>query len=499
MKCLLIGIGGTGARVLEAFTYLSAAGVLGAKDEVPEVHMRMVDMDTENGNLRRLTKTLNSYNRSFKALFSNVEQWCAREIKYPNDALFTWQVGINEARTLRDKFIQQGENGHLLYGLYGNEELNLDLTIGCKGRPRIGSLEFTKRFLEDRTQANASFWNQLFSGDLQAAAGNGELRVMFVGSMFGGAGASGVPNLAKLVRDAYCMGDNKVGITLMAPFYNFNDTAVEAQKGAKSKEFMINSKAALIYYAQSKILDKIHSLYVVGGEVRPMYNADGNPTVTAVGSGEQCDPAMPELLVAALSTIDFFVKASNENAREAVVADTGANARNHWMSYPYSERLKIGMNRIQRLALIWRLIEKTICSTDKTAWKALHKNFKRTFGGNEVFDPPRFLEYTENLRGFLTGQIEGSRPLNIGVYGFLRELEKNGLGAASNIDQESRYFDAASSLDKPDRMAQICSGASILDLVTKLQRPRDAEVRGVVDETESRRLRFIAAATKACL
>ena len=75
---LLIGVGGTGARVLEAFTYLSAAGVLG--DTVPEVHMRMVDMDVTNGNLRRLIKALSSYENSYDSLFSNIQEWNARKI-----------------------------------------------------------------------------------------------------------------------------------------------------------------------------------------------------------------------------------------------------------------------------------------------------------------------------------------------------------------------------------------------------------------------------------
>ena len=155
--------------------------------------------------------------------------------------------------------------------------------------------------------------------------------------------------------------------------------------------------------------------------------------------------------------------------------------------------------RLQRLSLLWQLIEKAAGSEDHAAWKALYKNFKPMFGGNEMFEPQHFMEYTEGLRGFLGGKEDDDFPQNIGVAGFLRELEKNGLGAATAYDKEAKYFDAAAGLDDVERMMEICSGISIRDLVDKLQRPREINIPTTYDDADRRRAKFIAAATKACI
>ena len=54
----LISGGGTGAKVVEAFTHLCAAGI-GPK----RAHVLLIDADTANGNLNRATATINAYKR----------------------------------------------------------------------------------------------------------------------------------------------------------------------------------------------------------------------------------------------------------------------------------------------------------------------------------------------------------------------------------------------------------------------------------------------------
>ena len=58
-KNYLIGIGGTGARVIESFVYLCAAGY-GPDNEVT---IFFIDPDKANGNLERTTAVVDNYIR----------------------------------------------------------------------------------------------------------------------------------------------------------------------------------------------------------------------------------------------------------------------------------------------------------------------------------------------------------------------------------------------------------------------------------------------------
>ena len=503
MEYVLIGVGGTGARILEAFTFLSAAGVLGEK--IPKVHMRMIEMDTDNGNLERLEKVLDCYSKCYDPVFSYVRDWQARKIIPSGSAPFVWQIGVQgNAATLSEKFNQGTENKNLLHGLYGSEDLALPLEEGCKGRPRIGALEYAKRFQDDiTTQSTNSFWNNLFSGELGTAQGTGDLRIMFVGSMFGGSGASGVPNIAKLVKEGLCSGKgNKVGLTLMSPFYSFNDTKVLDKKGAESKKFMINSKTALMYYDQSDILDKIHSMYVVGAPVKEMCMSNDAAANNSTGSKSQCNPAMPALLVAALSALDFFINADDNNSGQVVVAETIGSEVNNWNSYPYSGELQKGIMKLQRLSLLWRLIKNKINADDLGDWGVLYQRY----GKYKHFIPETFLNETSAIRDFFLGQdvrTENSEPWNIGAEGFLLELEKNGMKGpegkegAVDISDVIQAIDLVNFTDRDDVGLNI-AGVQLRDLHDKINRSARINVGALRGDVE-KRARFIAGVTKASL
>ena len=61
MSYYLIGIGGTGAKCLEAFVHLCGAGLLGEEQPVKVV---FVDADVSCGNLQRTQKAVNLYNKA---------------------------------------------------------------------------------------------------------------------------------------------------------------------------------------------------------------------------------------------------------------------------------------------------------------------------------------------------------------------------------------------------------------------------------------------------
>jgi hypothetical protein len=138
----LIGIGGTGSRVLEAFVHCCAAG-FGPKGKV---HLMLIDPDAGNGNLTR-TKTLIEQYRRLRAAFTREESNAAfqTDIVIPEgDAPFVWSIFDEADQTLK-KYIgytnlrsQDGPLADVADLLFTQSELDTKLNEGFRGHPSIG-------------------------------------------------------------------------------------------------------------------------------------------------------------------------------------------------------------------------------------------------------------------------------------------------------------------------------------------------------------------------
>ena len=128
-------------------------------------------------------------------------------------------------------------------------ELNLDMTVGFKGNPNIGSVVF-------HTIAGTTEFNRIMT---YFQPGNGDKAVV-IGSLFGGTGASGIPEIVKAINSAK---GNKAQIAtiLVLPYFH-----PEASDGAaiKAERFNSKTKAALDFYEKSGIYEYIKNVYYVG-------------------------------------------------------------------------------------------------------------------------------------------------------------------------------------------------------------------------------------------
>jgi hypothetical protein len=232
-----------------------------------------------------------------------------------------------------------------------------------------------------------------------------------------------------------------------------------------------------------------------------MFKSDGTPANVSTGARSQCNPAMPAILVAALSVLDFFLKADRTNTGQVVIADTTQSEENNWDSYPYNNHLRNGMIKLQRLSLLWRLIEnKTSIPED---WESLYKPYTGFMGsGRNAFSPNKFLDETDSIREFFLGQGErtdASEPWNIGAEGFLQELEYNGLGKIGtiNMTEDIKTIDNVR-FKKSDDVSKSVAGIPILALYDKLIQNHKINV-GTLKDDDMRRTKFIAGATASCL
>ncbi|MGI4870725.1 MAG: hypothetical protein ACRYFX_06035 [Janthinobacterium lividum] len=300
----LIGIGGTGSRVLEAFVHCCAAG-FGPKGKV---HLMLIDPDAGNGNLTR-TKTLIEQYRRLRSAFAREETNAAfqTDLVIPEgDAPFVWSIFAEADQTLK-KYIgyenlrsQEGPLADVADLLFTQSELNTKLNEGFRGHPSIGAVvmadppmnEYPFKMLKDNMPSEA-----------------GAARVFLVGSIFGGTGAAGFPTLGADKVLKYNdelqtkLGENRskvlLGGALVLPYFDFTvDNTKSEQMFVTPQDFPIATKAALHYYNDKQLA--FDQYYFIGDSLAQKVGAFSTGTAT-----QENRPHYVEL-AAALAAFDFF-------------------------------------------------------------------------------------------------------------------------------------------------------------------------------------------------
>lgn len=270
-KLFLFAIGGTGERVLRSTTMLLAAGVPAFNDY--DIYPIIIDYDADNKdkertrNLIKLYQTINRIayaNHSLSGMppgDTNQGQFFGCAVKEMNglkDFVLDFNPG-DENLKFRDKigFDQMAADllptQALIESLYDTSddpttELNLDLKVGFKGNPNIGSVIFHK--LGDYAEYDA------FVSAYNATQGD---KVVIIGSLFGGTGASGIPVLAQHIKKDIPNVD--MAALMIQPYF-----APEIVKGGaiNAKLFDSKTKAALNFYERSGIKGSMSAVYHIG-------------------------------------------------------------------------------------------------------------------------------------------------------------------------------------------------------------------------------------------
>ncbi|MCL2197419.1 MAG: tubulin-like doman-containing protein [Defluviitaleaceae bacterium] len=395
MSRVLVGVGGTGAKILESFVYMSIMGVPSYL-RLNDIHLRMVDTDEPNGNKTRLKNLLSAYSGGLYDIlnvFSDKEgQWKPASVSYSKlrgsgdvnqyNSEFYWDVGVNAIETLGEMIrdSKEGGNADILKMLYGVDDQGVSLIEGCHGKPRIGSLIYERFFDKDiASKGTDSFWRSLYAVALEGAMSTGENggRIMFAGSIFGGTGASGIPTLARCFSNQYFNDKQKgsIGLTLMLPYYMYEDTP---QCKAKSSDFALNSKVALRYYHDSGFIDELNakkanpSLYLIGQKPDFMYDKDGERIGTNIAGAFQENPALPAEITAAFSSMHFFTQKFAEGEKVYVTETAGKLGELDTLpcvsatstegllrrSHEYTVSAKQAVKRLKLFSTLWLVLKK---------------------------------------------------------------------------------------------------------------------------------------------
>ena len=307
-RLFIFAIGGTGERVMRSVTMLMAAGVP-AFDNY-EIYPIIIDYDEKNADKDRCVKVLMEYNTIHNAAFrrhtatSNMKgmknQFFAAKLcdltqgsPGGGNYIFPFKPTVPNMKfrdyigydTFSDDLMMTGELIESLYDTSNrpDTELNLDMTVGFKGNPNIGSVVF-------HDLSNSITFHKFIS--LYQPANND--KVIIIGSIFGGTGASGIPEIANAIKNQIPQAD--IATILVLPYF----APAENKEGAiKASRFYSKTKAALSFYESSTVKDKFSRIYYVG---------DFNPTTIAYsegGSGQKNNANIVELIASIM--VEHFI------------------------------------------------------------------------------------------------------------------------------------------------------------------------------------------------
>ena len=308
MANLILGIGGTGAKVVESFIHLCATGLGPQK----QVSVACIDQDQGNGNTDRTLRTLERYKLAREAL----RAWPKADHRDPEacDLLRTklnplsnekgncnWAPHGGDSVTLAELIGYErtdSKSMDIAEALFlGKSELSMNLNKGYRGRPHVGSAAF----LADKSNP---FWKKI--DDLLGKEKTNGVRVFLCGSAFGGTGAAILPTLARSLRRKG-KSDLRTGTSLMLPYFSFYPPSEADANVAVSNQLGLQARAALEYYAEpkhvrteGKLEHSFDEIYLVG------WNPLIKLTYHCEGSQEQKNPPLAPELFAALAAARFF-------------------------------------------------------------------------------------------------------------------------------------------------------------------------------------------------
>lgn len=339
MSAYVIGIGGTGAKCVEALIHLCAAGALPDDD----LYAVFVDPDRSNGSLERAETTLQQYTRCKSLRLGATDLFRTRLTVAEPDV---WSPFGDDARPRLDSFFQYNklkatsENAaHLFDVLYSDDEKQTPLQEGFRGHPSIGA-----GVMAATLRLGAGEPWQTFRDKIKQDVGGGQLaKVVLVGSIFGGTGASGLPTIARLIKDELSQAGGRgvrLGGVLVLPYFSFDPVRGESMR-ADSDKFLLSTHAALKYYHQQADLDIYDAVYLMGDEsLSPVRQ----PSIG--GRTQRNEPHYMELY-AALACLDFFMRGDAKNYQ---MIARGAAGRVRWEDLPYGEDSRVLKTKVDHLA-----------------------------------------------------------------------------------------------------------------------------------------------------
>lgn len=342
MSTYIFAIGGSGARVLRSLTMLLASGCRGTAAN-NEIIANIIDYDSTNGDTNRTQEVMETYHylhsNAYKNGDTDTEQFfcnpllmlrdkCSPAQRALLDVNAKFELHLSAATTNQTfadyigyKYLGVGtgnnETRQLLESLYDTSsekiqgtmydnpkaELNMNLHKGFKGCPNLGCI--VTKHLKSSPELNLAV-----NGLIQATD-----KIVIVGSLFGGTGASGIPMLLDLFDSHANTQNADKAVVALLPYFNVAPPDEENKSAVNSNTFIAKTKAAISAY--QNIYNQANCFYFVGDEPQNVFaNVDGM-------AGQKNDAHYVEL-ASAMCILDF-IDQGNKGGCEVGLQNRDAN------------------------------------------------------------------------------------------------------------------------------------------------------------------------------
>jgi hypothetical protein len=357
MSNYIIGIGGTGAKSIEAIIQLTSIGLFGEQS----LKLLFVDTDETNGNVNRALKSLDIYNKCYKLGLQGKHPWMKTAIESfsrpwsPFDDIDN-VANKNLAVIFKYNLIKQNEPalGNLFDVLYTSKEREASLDVGFRGRPNIGAAVMSQVISQVKMDTNDNdFWGNLMRQIQQDAGGGERPKIFLCGSIFGGTGASGLPTIGRLIHsELETLGIREnvdLGCLFVLPYFSFTPEENGEEVYARSEQFLLNTEAALRYYGSRP--QEFDVVYLLGNQqLSPVKKF-------SIGRNTQCnDPHFIELY-AALAGREFLLTPPAAE-KKVVLMNRENQGTLTWkdipeIDIPDMQNVKAEMVKATRFAFAW--------------------------------------------------------------------------------------------------------------------------------------------------
>lgn len=261
----ILAVGGTGNKILESMVYAAAIDGLytwtGKGERVPleTVHMLSVDVDAACGNTTRARRAAEYYETLRQAYQA-----------YPGShpgfhtaiRLNRWNMNLSRRAMSVDRMVENHRRDQLLSRtIFSGTESALEYSEGFRGHPDLGVLFFADLLnsLEQRRRDGQPDEMNDLTDEIQAELDRGEaVKLILCGSIFGGTGASGIPAIARYLRERFHEDSERFELAamLMLPYYKVPPSSrnEELEIVVKSSAFLDKARTALQYYGMEGLI-----------------------------------------------------------------------------------------------------------------------------------------------------------------------------------------------------------------------------------------------------
>lgn len=351
-KLHIVGIGGTGHKVLASVVHLAACGafkgMLGP-NQITSIRVLTIDADDSNGNLSQARTVLEAYQNFRKAINGDEFGLVNVELVSPEVNLSLYDGERNSISSTFNYAKYDGKDEQkLIQFLYTEDEINTQFNQGFYGHTSIGTL-----VVEDILK-NHKMWKDFVDRI------NENDFVIVIGSIFGGTGASAIPVVLGKLNEKKKEGQFMLAALMLTPYFDAIDVTKEMEKKdgllrPDASNFHIKAKAALYYYHEQRQYKKTDALYIIG---EPETNFSNE--AFSRGSAKQRNKAHPIELFAATAILDFITDSNKRKDSKVITAEREADINANYYTWKMLQKanqdLPDGIKNFLKAAIFYNKI-----------------------------------------------------------------------------------------------------------------------------------------------